>query len=766
MLQRFLTLSLRTQLLLMAFLLALPAFILIIEAGLEQKDKSIREGLEQTRKLVYNIATEQYNLSGDAEQLLTVLAQLPEVKTRNRPAANAILADILKKSPQYGNIVITDKTGSVWASALPMTTAFSLKERRTYQHAVKYRRFSSGDYGIGRISAIPTIGFGYPIITATGDIDGIISANINFIHFNEVLKHAGLPQGSAFSIIDRNGVIVDRNPAPEKVIGRKIEGDILSRMQNGPDEGSSVGLGASDGDAITSYRKLRLENEASPYLYLMASIPLRETQGKAIRALIYNVAILSTFLLATVFLVVKIGNYSFLSRIEKLQAASRRLSEGDLRVNVSEVVQGGELGSLARAFDEMARHLLSREQALLASEAELDDLYNNAPCGYHSLDRDGVVRRINDTELTWLGYTRDEVVGKMRFTDIISPSGLATYEQSFPLLKARGWVRDVEYELLRKDGTVLPVLLNATVISAADGTFLMTRSTVHDMTVRKGVENELNELNQSLAKRVEEETERRLKHQRLLARHARLAAIGEMIGAIAHQWRQPLATLGATIQSIRMAWDRNCLEKAFLERAEADAQKQLVYMSETIEDFRNFFSPDKVLEVFDVMEKVKEAVFLVSSQFAHSSVGLQVVDNTSGSRVRIKGFQNEFKQALLNLVSNSFDAIHEKKNDGEVLAEDAVSDGLVVVSVAEEGDNIVVEVRDNGCGIPPEYRGKVFEPYFTSKSEGKGTGIGLYMSKLIVEESMGGRLSFTSGENGTVFRMELVACGSEEGGDA
>ena len=628
------------------------------------------------------------------------------------------------------------------------------------------RRFSSGDYGIGRISAIPTIGFGYPIITATGDIDGIISANINFIHFNEVLKHAGLPQGSAFSIIDRNGVIVDRNPAPEKVIGRKIEGDILSRMQNGPDEGSSVGLGASDGDAITSYRKLRLENEASPYLYLMASIPLRETQGKAIRALIYNVAILSTFLLATVFLVVKIGNYSFLSRIEKLQAASRRLSEGDLRVNVSEVVQGGELGSLARAFDEMARHLLSREQALLASEAELDDLYNNAPCGYHSLDRDGVVRRINDTELTWLGYTRDEVVGKMRFTDIISPSGLATYEQSFPLLKARGWVRDVEYELLRKDGTVLPVLLNATVISAADGTFLMTRSTVHDMTVRKGVENELNELNQSLAKRVEEETERRLKHQRLLARHARLAAIGEMIGAIAHQWRQPLATLGATIQSIRMAWDRNCLEKAFLERAEADAQKQLVYMSETIEDFRNFFSPDKVLEVFDVMEKVKEAVFLVSSQFAHSSVGLQVVDNTSGSRVRIKGFQNEFKQALLNLVSNSFDAIHEKKNDGKVLAEDAVSDGLVVVSVAEEGDNIVVEVRDNGCGIPPEYRGKVFEPYFTSKSEGKGTGIGLYMSKLIVEESMGGRLSFTSGENGTVFRMELVACGSEEGGDA
>jgi signal transduction histidine kinase len=144
-----------------------------------------------------------------------------------------------------------------------------------------------------------------------------------------------------------------------------------------------------------------------------------------------------------------------------------------------------------------------------------------------------------------------------------------------------------------------------------------------------------------------------------------------MIGAIAHQWRQPLATLGATIQSIRMAWEENCIDDAFLESAEADAQMQLNYMSDTIEDFRNFFSHEKVIERFDVRERINEVVLLVAPQFANSGVSLQVVDNSPGRGLEIKGYQNEFKQSVLNLVSNSFDAIIAKahgrsRSDGTV----------------------------------------------------------------------------------------------------
>ncbi len=752
MLQRFLSLSLRTQLLLMAFLLALPAFMLIIRSGLQQRKDSINEGFDEARKLVHSVTIEQYNLTGDVEQLLTVLAQLPEIKNHNVASDNSIMADVLKKSPQYGNIIVTDRDGNVWASGRQRTTSFSLKSKRTFQNTVTTRRFSSGEYYFGKKSGKASIGFGYPIINSHGELDGVIAANINFTHFNELLEHAGLPKGSSFSIIDHKGVIINRNLLPEKFIGTKLNDDIFQRMKNGPDEDSYIGPGSSGDLSINSYRKLRLAHEQTPYLYVRTSIPLKEIRDNAVRALIFNVVFLSFFLVAVILLVIKIGNHCCVKRISKLQEAAQRLAEGDSSVRVSEIVDGAELGSLAKAFDEMARKLTGRELALIKSEGELNDLYNNAPCGYHSLDDTGTFIRINDTELNWLGYTRDEVVGKMRFDDILTPEGRQIFAKSFPLLKNNGSVRDLEFEFVRKDGSLLSVLLNATVLYEKDGSFLLTRSTSHDITERKRVERALSELNRDLAERVEAETERRLKHERLLARHARLAAIGEMIGAIDHQWRQPLATLGATIQGIRMAWERRCIDDAFLAKAEADAQKQLVYMSETIEDFRNFFSPDKVMEVFDVMEKVREAVFLVSPQFAHSSVRLDVVDDSPDCQMKIQGFQNEFKQALLNLLSNSFDAVIEKCGHGDRLNG---SDGVVTIRVRRRGDNVAIEVRDSGCGIPAEHAEKVFEPYFTSKSEGKGTGIGLYMSKLIVEESMGGRLSFTSGAEGTVFMMEL-----------
>ncbi|GFE62145.1 ATP-binding protein [Geobacter sp. AOG2] len=763
-LQRFHSLSLRTLLLLMTFALALPSIILIFYSGYLQSEDAIREGIDDGRMLVYSIATEQYNLAGNIEQLLTALAQIPEIKTHDVKTANTILTDILEKNPQYGNIIIADPAGTVWASGLPMKAPFSVHDRLTFQSAVKSRQFSSGDYGIGRISARPTIGFGYPVITASGKLTDVILANINFVQFNMLLNMGGLPRGSSYSILDRNGIIVHRNPNPSHLIGKRIEHDTFMKMVDGPEASNEVAYDANGGKYIVCYRKLRLKNEQSPYLYIRASIPHKETQKKAVSALAKKVIFLAPLLLFALFFVMRLGNIFILKRIDKLQKAVLRLAGGDLKFRVTDEVAGGEFGRLGQAFDEMAEKLASRERALLESEREFADLYNNAPCGYHSLNKEGFFVRINDTELNWLGYERDELIGHMKFGDIITPDGVEILEKSFHLLKELGWVRGLEFELVRKDGSTLPVLLNATALHAPDGSLLVIISTVYDIAERKQVERELNELNNNLTKRIEEETERRVQHERLLARHARLAAMGEMIGAIAHQWRQPLATIGATIQSIRMAWERNCIDRSFLERAEADAQKQLYHMSDTIEDFRNFFLPEKMIEIFDLKEKIEEVVLLVSSQFANSGVRLNVVDNSPDCRLNIKGYQNEFKQSLINLVSNAFDAIMDKAAHNHQLGKGLAAEGQVIVSIAGEGNKAVIEVQDNGCGIPDEYADKVFDPYFTTKSAEKGTGIGLYMTKLIIEESMGGSLSFTSSPDGTKFKVELALDDSVEGG--
>lgn len=619
----FLSLSFRTHLILIVLLLSVPSVALIRYSGLEQRRDALNAGITETKMLVHGILREQYNMTGDAEQLVTTLAQLSDVKNRKVAATDAILSDILNLNQKFNNIVICDRSGEVWASALPFGKRVSYRNNRAFQKALTTRTFSSGEYEVGRISGKPGLAFAYPSIDERGEVAGVILVNVAFDYLNGLLAEGGLPQGSSFTLTDHRGIVIYKNLNSGAALGKVLDPSLFRRMQESADPVSYLDLGLAQ-KVIASCGKLRLRGESGPYLYVEAGIPTQGTLVKAWRAEWLKVALMSPILLVAVLLASLLGKFCFVNRINRLKNAAQRLAAGELGTRVSDLVGGGELGALGQAFDHMAQQLALRDR-------------------------------------------------------------------------------------------------------------------------------ELSELNLSLTRRVDEETGRRLEQERLLARHARLAAIGEMIGAIAHQWRQPLATLGATIQSLRMAWERRVLDGSFLERAEADARKQLLYMSDTIEDFRNFFSPEKVAETFDVKEKVHEVSLLVAAQFANSQVTLEILDRAPDGPLLIRGFQNEFKQSVLNLVSNAFDAvlarIQQQAESGEP--------GRVAISLGQEPGWVLVEVTDNGCGIPAEIADKIYEPYFTSKPEGKGTGIGLYMSKLIVEESLGGTLRFASVPGNTVFGIAL-----------
>jgi len=139
--------------------------------------------------------------------------------------------------------------------------------------------------------------------------------------------------------------------------------------------------------------------------------------------------------------------------------------------------------------DVTERKLVQDEERRRAEE--ISDLYNNAPCGYHSIGDDATILSINDTELKWLGYSREEVVAKKKFTDLLTPESIKTFNDNFPTFKQRGFVNDLEYTLVRKDGTVFPVLLTATALKDASGKFLRSRSTVVNYTERKKADDEV-----------------------------------------------------------------------------------------------------------------------------------------------------------------------------------------------------------------------------------------------------------------------------------
>ena len=258
---------------------------------------------------------------------------------------------------------------------------------------------------------------------------------------------------------------------------------------------------------------------------------------------------------------------------------------------------------------------------------------------------------------------------------------------------------------------------------------------IHDVSELVMVRRKLEQLNRHLEERVEEETARRIENERLLLRQTRYAAMGEMIGAIAHQWRQPLTALSALVQNFEVAHNTGILDAGFIAKNVDAALEQCDYMSETINEFRNLLRPEKNRESFSLARKVEEAVAILRTQLANSGV-TAVITGGRDPEITIEGYPGEFKQVIINLVSNARDAIVERRAGEPRQA----LDGLIEIALDHSDGVAHIHVSDNGCGIPENIRERIFDPYFTTKNAESGTGVGLYACRMIIESSMGGSI--------------------------
>jgi PAS domain S-box-containing protein len=187
--------------------------------------------------------------------------------------------------------------------------------------------------------------------------------------------------------------------------------------------------------------------------------------------------------------------FQVITERKQAEEAVRRLNE-ELEQRVQE--RTTDLRQVIEQLQAEVIHRQRTEAALARNAATVHDLYNNAPCGYHSLDREGKFVQINDTELAWMGYTREEMLGGMKFSDLLTPASLETFRKYFSGFMERGWANNLEYELVRKDGNILPVLINATVIKDEAGNYLMSRATMFDLSVRRQTEKALRDSEEML----------------------------------------------------------------------------------------------------------------------------------------------------------------------------------------------------------------------------------------------------------------------------
>lgn len=253
---------------------------------------------------------------------------------------------------------------------------------------------------------------------------------------------------------------------------------------------------------------------------------------------------------------------------------------------------------------------------------------------------------------------------------------------------------------------------------------------------------QLEEHNKELEKKIKEEVEKNRKKDEILFQQNKFAALGEMLGNISHQWRQPLMEINSLFLPIegKIKLDMPIENDELLESIEKlnDITK---YMSNTIDDFRNFFATDKEKIEFKLLEQINSTINIISGGLKAHNIKLDIIMQKNPILV---GYKNEYSQVLINIINNARDILVQRK----------VKNPYVKISIFEEEGNIVTTIEDNGKGVTVSPIEKIFEPFFTYQKL-NGSGVGLFMSKLIVENNMNGKLFVENSNQGALFTISI-----------
>ena len=709
--------------------------------------------------------SEQNNLVAAAQQLLVALAQLPEVMDRDAERVQPVLANILRLNPHYANIIVSDRTGAVCCSAVPMTSPITIADRRHFRNARTSGRFSSGEYIYCRVFHQPVMNFGYPIRDRAGNFNGVIAVNFDVNAFSSLLQLSKLPPRSSYLLVDRSGVILGKGYNPQPFIGKRDKPELFRKMQEN-EQGRVFVAEANDGiRRLLSYRRLFLEGENTPYMYVRASIPVKEVIGAANRSLLINLTLLTSFLAAGCVCSWVFGKHSIIEQIAALQAVARRLAEGDLQARATGL-SGGELGDLGLAMNEMACRLeqdqIARqraEESQKKTERFLLAIIDTEPDCVKLLAPDCTVQMMNKAGLEMVEVdSPDQIIGHPAY-EFIAPeyrNGVIAAAEAV----IKGAEGSFEFETVGMKGRRLWLQTHAVPFRDEQGVITSILGITRDITSQKIAEQaladqqkELEELNRTLEQRVEESVAELRRKDQMLINQNRMAGMGEMLNNIAHQWRQPLNNVGLIIQTLLCNYQLGLLTAEEMEIHVEKAMETIQFMSRTIDDFRSFSLPEKETCRFVVNDVVQSTIDLVCPTLKYHDIDVRF---QTAEPVAALGYPNQYSQVILNIISNARD----------VLVERNVSDPRIVITASRAGDQAVISIQDNGGGIDEGILGRIFDPFFTSKEPGKGTGIGLYMSKVIIEQNMSGTVSATNVDGGAAFMVTLPAVGEPMEGSA
>jgi len=367
----------------------------------------------------------------------------------------------------------------------------------------------------------------------------------------------------------------------------------------------------------------------------------------------------------------------------------------------------------AKELEESNDHLYKKKELLKSVENSMEDAIF-----YKDLDHKYI--GANTIFLEFIGISEENLIGKSDYDFFDTQTADSYREMNEDILKNRAKIIYKQWVDFKRRKVY--VLTSKTALVDTKGVVIgivgVSRDITHEYELQKEVEHK----------------------NIMLIQQNKLVSMGEMIANIAHQWRQPLNSLSLVIQKIGIFYKQDLLTDKKVDDSVSEAMLLMQGMSETIDDFRSFFSPERIFEDFSIEESILKSQAIIKSILKENNIQINL---NMKNKYFVSGYKNEFFQVILNLLNNA----------EEALVIDKISIPIININVENDGSNIVIEVCDNANGIKNSMINKVFDPYFTTKD--KGTGLGLYMSKIIIEEHMKGELSVESSCLGTTFTIKM-----------
>lgn len=388
-------------------------------------------------------------------------------------------------------------------------------------------------------------------------------------------------------------------------------------------------------------------------------------------------------------------------------------------------------------------------------------------------DTAGIITFVNEEFCKISGYTKEELVGN-NHNIVRDPTVRAsTFKLLWDTIKKKETYK-ATVRNRRKDGSIYYVNTTVTPILDEDDNIVEYIAIRYDVTnqvllkkelevkeqeleqLNKSLElrvqtqtKQLQELNQTLELRVQEEIDKNKEKQKVMFWQSRLASLGQMLANIAHQWRQPLTELSLATFNIKKASLKQNEED--IKRFYIESRDIIKNMSSTIDDFTNFFKPDKEKKCFCLKDSISESITILRRIIKKENIMIE----TNLMDVTVMGIPNELSQVMINLIQNSKDAFNQNN----------INQKKITITTKKDGAFAIITIQDNAGGIKAENIEKIFEPYFTTKHESAGTGLGLFMSKMICEQGFNGTINIAQDKNqkGVTFIIKIpMECKNEQ----